>query len=191
MMRFFTSIALTVAIALTMSGCQTALDGQVVNESSIGPNLNRIQQIKSFKSTGRIGFITQNERRSVKFSYRYSPDKEKLELISPIGSLIASLTITPSGCKAMFGEDQITASSAQELLSKRLNLKLPQVSLHELLLGLPYWQSEGASPVSIDAYSINYQKFLSFNNCPVPTELKIYGQGTTILLRQNEILELQ
>ncbi len=190
-MRLFISFALIVALALTMSGCQTALDGKVVNESATGSNLNRIQQIKSFKSTGRIGFITQNERRSVKFSYRYSPDKEKLELISPIGSLIASLTITPSGCKAIFGDKKITATNAQELLSKQLNLNLPQVSLHELLLGVPYWQSAGACPVSMDTYSIHYQKFLSFNNCPVPTELKIYVQATTILLRQNEILELK
>ncbi len=191
MMRFVISIALVVAFALTMAGCQTPLDGQMVNESATWTSLNRIQQIKSFKSTGRIGFITQNERHSVKFSYRYSPDKEKLELISPIGSLIASLTITPAGCKAIFGDKTITATSAQELLAKQLNLNLPQVSFHELLLGVPYWQSAGACPVSMATYSIHYQKFLSFNNCPVPTELKIHGQATTILLRQSEILELQ
>ncbi len=187
---------MTLAAFMALAGCQSALEGGKMRHHEAATALTRLSKINSFKSSGKLGIITTQKRHSVSFSFRLDNGEEKLELISPIGSLIASITTSIEGKQgvhhvALIEDKRIEAGSMQELLKERLGIDLPPVSLSELLLGKPHWQRRGSNTVALGEFDISYQNFMTFNGCPVPTDIKIDGHGTTILVKQSKINELK
>lgn len=99
---------------------------------------NRLLQIKSYQASGKLAYISPEQRQSLNFIWKHSQNQSQLRLTTFLGQTVLNLTIDPSGAKVVTYNDQVfTHASASVLVEQLTGLQIPIDHLPQWLLGIP------------------------------------------------------
>ena len=98
----------------------------------------RLLQIENYQASGKLAYISPEQRQSLNFVWKHSPNQSQLRLTTFLGQTALNLTIDPSGAKVVTYDDQVfTHSSASILVEQLTGLKIPVDHLPQWFLGIP------------------------------------------------------
>ncbi|MGX9417190.1 lipoprotein insertase outer membrane protein LolB [Vibrio sp. WJH972] len=96
----------------------------------------RLTNLKHYKATGKLGFISPEERRSMTFFWQQEEERTQLRLTSLFGQTLLKLTMTPeeTSIETYLG-DQFQAADGASLLYQLTGLVVPLEQLPQWLKG--------------------------------------------------------
>ncbi|WP_215403577.1 lipoprotein insertase outer membrane protein LolB [Vibrio gigantis] len=99
---------------------------------------DRLLQIENYQASGKLAYISPEQRQSLNFVWKHSPNQSQLRLTTFLGQTALNLTIDPSGAKVVTYDDQVfTHASASILVEQLTGLKIPVDHLPRWFLGIP------------------------------------------------------
>ncbi|CAK1779978.1 Outer-membrane lipoprotein LolB [Vibrio crassostreae] len=99
---------------------------------------DRLLQIENYQASGKLAYISPEQRQSLNFIWKHSPNKSQLRLTTFLGQTALNLTIAPSGAKVVTYDDQVfTHASASVLVEQLTGLQIPIDYLPQWFLGIP------------------------------------------------------
>lgn len=99
---------------------------------------NRLLQIESYQASGKLAYISPEQRQSLNFIWKHSQNQSQLRLTTFLGQTVLNLTIDPLGAKVVTYDDQVfTHASASVLVEQLTGLQIPIDHLPQWLLGIP------------------------------------------------------
>ncbi|WKY58709.1 lipoprotein insertase outer membrane protein LolB [Vibrio sp. SNU_ST1] len=99
---------------------------------------NRLLQIENYQASGKLAYISPEQRQSLNFIWKHSPNQSQLRLTTFLGQTALNLTIDSSGAKVVTYDDQVfTHASASVLVEQLTGLQIPIVHLPQWFLGIP------------------------------------------------------
>lgn len=145
MTTYFRPFFIFLFSSLILSGCAT-LDTSTTNVEW-QTHQQRLNSISQYQANGKLGYISPQQRQSLNFQWKHSPDFSQLRLTTFIGQTALNLKITPSGASVETYEDETyTSHDAQSLIYRLTGLTLPVEQLNNWFLG---------SPIDADTYRLN------------------------------------
>ncbi|MDW6001554.1 lipoprotein insertase outer membrane protein LolB [Vibrio mangrovi] len=98
----------------------------------------RLQQIHTYQITGKLGYISPKERRSLNFQWKKSDSYSQLRLTTFLGQTVLKMDIHPQQADAETYEGKHYSAPTPELLLHQLTgLDIPLSSLSQWILGRP------------------------------------------------------
>ena len=129
-------IASLIFITLIMVGCSSIPEQPISVEWQT--HQSRLLQIENYQASGKLAYISPEQRQSLNFVWKHSPNQSQLRLTTFLGQTALNLTIDPSGAKVVTYDDQVfTHSSASILVEQLTGLKIPVDHLPQWFLGIP------------------------------------------------------
>ncbi|ASA55031.1 lipoprotein insertase outer membrane protein LolB [Vibrio gazogenes] len=126
-------VFLSIIILAGCSSVQTPL--QPVEWQS---HQQRLQQISTYQISGKLGYISPQERRSLNFQWKKSDHHSQLRLTTFLGQTVLKMDIDPQRAEAETYEGQhYTAQTPELLLHQLTGLDIPLSSLSQWILGRP------------------------------------------------------
>ena len=145
MTTYFRPFFIFLFSSLILAGCAT-LDTSTTNVEW-QTHQQRLNSISQYQANGKLGYISPQQRQSLNFQWKHSPDFSQLRLTTFIGQTALNLKITPSGASVETYEDETyTSHDAQSLIYRLTGLTLPVEQLNNWFLG---------SPIDADTYRLN------------------------------------
>ncbi len=131
--------------ALLLSGCASIESSQTNVEWQT--HQQRLASISQYQSSGKLGYISPEQRQSLNFRWQHAPQSSQLRLTTFLGQTALNLKITPTGAVVDTYDDKTyTSSNAESLIYQLTGLTIPVEQLHDWLLG---------RPTSADGYLLN------------------------------------
>ncbi|MGO1298007.1 MAG: lipoprotein insertase outer membrane protein LolB [Vibrio sp.] len=137
-MRFVTQrITLLVSLILLLAGCSSVTqspDYQV----DWSTHQARLNHIKQYTLSGKMGYISPQQRQSMNFQWRKRGENTDLRLTNFLGQTLLHLTMTKDGATIRTYDDKtLHDKDAQALVARLTGLRLPIIPLQKWVLGLP------------------------------------------------------
>ena len=189
---------LLLCAALTLGGCQSALESSRTSDgSSYWTQMRaKLTTITNLHVQGRLGLVGRQTRGSASFDYESKGDDFVLDLATTFGSGIA--VINSSGGKAWTTTSGklVEADSADELLRDLYGIDIPAAELKQAFLGLPVGEyqldAQGRLQHSrLGRYTISYTDFKEFNGYALPVNMTISNSQEDIKVKINKVLDVQ
>lgn len=131
--------------ALLLSGCASIESSQTNVEWQT--HQQRLASISQYQSSGKLGYISPEQRQSLNFRWQHAPQSSQLRLTTFLGQTALNLKITPTGAVVDTYDDKTyTSTNAESLIYQLTGLTIPVEQLHDWLLG---------RPTSADGYLLN------------------------------------
>lgn len=131
--------------ALLLSGCASIESSQTNVEWQT--HQQRLASISQYQSSGKLGYISPEQRQSLNFRWHHAPQSSQLRLTTFLGQTALNLKITPTGAVVDTYDDKTyTSTNAESLIYQLTGLTIPVEQLHDWLLG---------RPTSADGYLLN------------------------------------
>lgn len=123
-------------IALFMVGC-TSIPEQPTSVEWQAHSY-QLSQIQSYRASGKLGYISPEQRQSLNFTWTHSESSSQLRLTTFLGQTALNLTVSKNGAKVVTYDDQVfTHKSATVLVKQLTGLQIPVQHLPKWLLALP------------------------------------------------------
>ncbi len=136
-------VLLVVAIGL-LSGCASTDSMTNVEWQT---HQQRLSSITHYSNSGKLGYISPEQRQSLNYSWQYSPDSTKLRLSTFLGQTVLNLHADAQSASVKTYDDEIYyASSPQALIHQLTGLTIPVSELNDWMLG---------KPTNADGYQLN------------------------------------
>ncbi|WGV99585.1 lipoprotein insertase outer membrane protein LolB [Vibrio sp. YMD68] len=181
---------------LLLAGCSTLPESQTSVEWQA--HLDKLRSITQYQTTGKLGYISPEQRQSLNFQWKHTPELEQLRLTTFIGQTVLNLSITESGSVVNTYDNQtLSHPSADVLIEQLTGLTIPIEQLEDWLLGNPTladtYQLNDNNTLSILQKTVGQQQwqlqFLSYQDVeyqgsalPLPRKIKLIHQDTRINL---------
>ena len=132
----FRKIASLFIFSLILVGCSSIPEQPTSVEWQA--HQQQLKNIQFYQATGKLAYISPEQRQSLNFLWKHSPNFSQLRLTTFLGQTALNLTITPQGAKVVTYDDQVfTHSSASRLVQQLTGLTIPVDHLPQWLLGNP------------------------------------------------------
>ncbi|NLS11653.1 lipoprotein localization protein LolB [Vibrio sp. SM6] len=129
-------IALMVLTPLLLLGCSSVPQSTLPVQWQ--QHQKTLQQIDQFQVTGKLGYISPEERQSLNFFWHHQPYYSELRLTTVLGQTALKLAISPDGARITTYEDDVfEGQDATSLIYRLTGLRIPVTQLPAWLLGLP------------------------------------------------------
>lgn len=123
-------------LTITMVGCSSIPEQPTSVEWQ--SHQNRLLQIENYQASGKLAYISPEQRQSLNFIWKHSPNQSQLRLTTFLGQTALNLTIDSLGAKVVTYDDQVfTHASASVLVEQLTGLQIPIDHLPQWLLGIP------------------------------------------------------
>ncbi|UPR52855.1 lipoprotein localization protein LolB [Vibrio cyclitrophicus] len=123
-------------MAIIMVGCSSIPEQPTSVEWQ--SHQDRLLQIENYQASGKLAYISPEQRQSLNFIWKHSPNQSQLRLTTFLGQTALNLTIDSSGAKVVTYDDQVfTHASASVLVEQLTGLQIPIDHLPQWLLGIP------------------------------------------------------
>ncbi|MCF7354102.1 lipoprotein insertase outer membrane protein LolB [Vibrio sp. CK2-1] len=134
--RLTTTILAT--LVLILSGCSSVPPSQE-NYSVDWQNQKAVlEQLDTFKATGKIGYKDPEHRQSLNFILKQANSFSELKLLSVFGQTILTVQMTPTGAMVTNSDGKVqTAQQANALIQNLTGLAIPVSQLPDWIKGLP------------------------------------------------------
>lgn len=124
------------ALLMTLAGCTTVQTP--VTQVNWQAHQTKLEQLDQYRLSGKLGYISPQQRQSMNFQWIKSPDKTDLRLTNFLGQTVLHLTVDSHGAKVETYDDKVFTDPNPEVLITRLTgLVLPLKSLQDWIVGLP------------------------------------------------------
>lgn len=141
----FRKIASLIFFCLVIAGCVSVPEQPTSVEWQA--HQRQLQEIEYYQATGKLAYISPEERQSLNFLWKHSPNFSQLRLTTFLGQTALNLTINQYGAKVVTYDDQVfTHKSASHLVQQLTGLTIPVDHLPSWLLG---------NPIEADTYLLN------------------------------------
>lgn len=200
-MTFFRSLVFSLMVALLLNGCGINMPSQTQQHflSSQDPqwqqHLTKLKQIQAYQTQGQIGYISQKQRFSSRFSWYYqSPENYSLTLYSTLSSQTLTLRQQQN---QLYAFDQTGKAYPPEQLKQLLDNTVGRhFPLHQLALWLKgqpnekqvYKVGENHLLANFDyllqqtQWSVNYLNYHSLA-LPLPKDILLKSPTHTVKIR--------
>lgn len=132
----FRKIVSLIFFCLVVAGCVSVPEQPTSVEWQA--HQQQLQEIQYYQATGKLAYISPEERQSLNFLWKHSPSFSQLRLTTFLGQTALNLTINEYGAKVVTYDDQIfTDKSASRLVKQLTGLTIPVDHLPQWLLGNP------------------------------------------------------
>ncbi|OEF09020.1 lipoprotein insertase outer membrane protein LolB [Vibrio genomosp. F10] len=181
---------------LLLAGCSTLPESQTSVEWQA--HLDKLRSITQYKTIGKLGYISPEQRQSLNFQWKHTPVLEQLRLTTFIGQTVLNLSITESGSVVNTYDNQtLSHQSADVLIEQLTGLTIPIEQLEDWLLGNPTladtYQLNDNNILSTLQKTVGQQQwrlqFLSYQDVeyqgsvlPLPRKIRLIHQDTSINL---------
>ncbi|MGC9401292.1 lipoprotein insertase outer membrane protein LolB [Vibrio genomosp. F10 str. 9ZC157] len=181
---------------LLLAGCSTLPESQTSVEWQA--HLDKLRSITQYKTIGKLGYISPEQRQSLNFQWKHTPVLEQLRLTTFIGQTVLNLSITESGSVVNTYDNQtLSHRSADVLIEQLTGLMIPIEQLEDWLLGNPTladtYQLNDNNTLSTLQKTVGQQQwrlqFLSYQDVeyqgsvlPLPRKIRLIHQDTSINL---------
>lgn len=99
---------------------------------------DRLLQIENYQASGKLAYISPEQRQSLNFIWKHSKNQSQLRLTTFLGQTALNLTIDSAGAKVVTYDDQVfTDASASTLVEQLTGLQIPIDHLPQWFLGIP------------------------------------------------------
>lgn len=193
-MTFKPRIYLIFALLLTLAGCSMA--PEPVSEVQWQSHQARLASIDQFRLSGKMGYISPEQRESFNFQWQKQAGSSQLRLTNFLGQTILNLTISPQGARVETYDDQVySADNAEQLVWQLTGLDIPIALLQDWILGLPsqaddYVLNNSNTLQSLDknagdrSWHVDYARYREYpwqsSALPLPDKLKLTQNQTSI-----------
>ncbi|ELA8077281.1 lipoprotein localization protein LolB [Vibrio alginolyticus] len=173
--------------SLLLAGCSSVPES--VTSVEWQAHEQRLETIRDFQATGKLGYIGPDQRQNLNFYWKHSSALSQLRLTTILGQTALKLTITPQGATVETYDDQVLSSrSANQLIYRLTGLMMPVDHMPDWLLGLPTDADKfQLSPtntlqalnkqIGLNDWSIAYQRYGDVQwheqSLPLPNKLKL------------------
>lgn len=135
MTKHFRSLVILLAGLFLFNGCATIESTTNVEWQT---HQQRLASIDAYQSTGKLGYISPEQRQSLNFQWSYSADLTQLRLTTFLGQTALNLKATPQGATVETYDDQrYSAPTSQALIQRLTGLNIPVEQLNDWMLGRP------------------------------------------------------
>ncbi|TMX34109.1 lipoprotein insertase outer membrane protein LolB [Vibrio sp. Hep-1b-8] len=135
MTKHFRSLVILLAGLFLLNGCATIESTTNVEWQT---HQQRLASIDAYQSTGKLGYISPEQRQSLNFQWSYSADLTQLRLTTFLGQTALNLKATPQGATVETYDDQrYSAPTSQALIQRLTGLNIPVEQLNDWMLGRP------------------------------------------------------
>ena len=132
----FRKIASLIFFCLIVAGCVSVPEQPTSVEWQA--HQRQLQEIQYYQATGKLAYISPEERQSLNFLWKHSPNFSQLRLTTFLGQTALNLPINEYGAKVVTYDDQVfTHRSASKLVKQLTGLTIPVDHLPQWLLGNP------------------------------------------------------
>lgn len=130
--------AILATLVLILSGCSSVPPSQE-NYSVDWQNQKAVlEQLDTFKATGKIGYKDPEHRQSLNFILKHANSFSELKLLSIFGQTILTVQMTPTGAMVTNSDGKVqTAQQANALIQNLTGLAIPVSQLPDWIKGLP------------------------------------------------------
>lgn len=198
MIKFRQALSLFFA-SLLLFGCSSI--PETVTSVEWQSHQSKLKQITSYNITGKLAYISPQQRQSLNFQWKHSEKLSHLRLTTFLGQTALNLTITPQGAKVVTYDDEtFTEESATQLVYNLTGLMIPIDHMPQWLLGLPTGADQFQlnetntlaslnKKVGLRQWQLEYQAYKETTNLaensdvnplPLPSKLKFTQADTTI-----------
>ncbi|NGZ13266.1 lipoprotein localization protein LolB [Vibrio aestuarianus] len=156
----------------------------------------QLQKITQYQVSGKLGYISPQQRQSLNFFWQKQQDSSQLRLSTFLGQTVLNLSITPQGATAETYDDQVlSAVNVDALVYQLTGLEIPIEQLQYWLLGLPnqadsYQLNDSntlafldktiaATPWHLDYQQYQFQQFAD-QTIPLPSKMKLKQANTSL-----------
>ncbi|NVD07192.1 lipoprotein localization protein LolB [Vibrio sp. JPW-9-11-11] len=135
MTRLIRTLSVFLSATVFLAGC-TSLESTTNVEWQT--HQLRLANVHHYKSAGKMGYISPQQRQSLNFQWAHAPENTQLRLTTFLGQTALNLNATATGAYVETYDDQrFQAESPQALIHQLTGLNLPIESLNQWLLGRP------------------------------------------------------
>ncbi|MCZ4293973.1 lipoprotein insertase outer membrane protein LolB [Vibrio sinaloensis] len=135
MTKHFRSLVILLAGLILLNGCATIESTTNVEWQT---HQQRLASIDAYQSTGKLGYISPEQRQSLNYQWSYSADLTQLRLTTFLGQTALNLKASPQGATVETYDDQrYSAPTSQALIQRLTGLNIPVEQLNDWMLGRP------------------------------------------------------
>lgn len=190
----FRPLWLSLLTATLLFGCASIDTSQTNVEWQT--HQQRLASVSEYKSSGKLGYISPEQRQSLNFRWQHTNQHSQLRLTTFLGQTALNLKITPAGAVVETHDDQIyTSDTAESLVYQLTGLTIPVEQLRDWLLGKPTaadgYQLNDKNTLATLHKKINGQiwqlHYITYKDVvldgtalPLPQKLKLVQQNTSI-----------
>lgn len=166
------------------------------NDATWLQHLQQLKQIKQYQTTGQLGYISNKERFSTRFSWQYqSPQSYSLLLSSTISSSTLKFEMSPFGITISDHKgNQRSASDAKNLLREIIGTDIPLQQLGNWLKGQPdekadyqvginHLLASFSYSVEGDVWTADYLNYHTEQKIPLPKDILLKSHQQTLKVR--------
>lgn len=123
---------------IIVSGCTNFQSNQGDTSVDWANHQLKLEQLNTYKVTGKIGYKDPNNRQSASFILKHADQYSELKLLTFLGQTVLTLQMTPTGSMVTDADGGVrTASQANDLLKELTGLTIPVSELPDWIKGLP------------------------------------------------------
>ncbi len=130
-MKYF---IVTLLVGLSLTGC-SLIPWSSDDDSEVLTFLPA-DQLNQWDLTAKFSVSTKESTESGSIRWILNPDKERLDVLSPTGSVVAQLTMTESEARLKTDDRETVAKDAETLFREVMDLSLPVAALRYWVRGL-------------------------------------------------------
>lgn len=181
---------------ILLSGCSSIQDSFTNVEWQA--HQQRLALISDYKASGKLGYISPQQRESLSFYWQNAQHNSELRLSTFLGQTVLNMQITPALATVRTYEDETYSDvSADHLIARLTGLNLPVEQLNDWLLGKPTNADEFTvndtqtlatltKEINGQTWQLIYSSYQDVpflgSDLPVPYKLKLKQNDTTINL---------
>lgn len=141
-------------ITIVLAGCST-IPEQPTSVEWVSHQA-QLEKITHYQAQGKLAYIAPDQRQSLNFIWKHSPNESQLRLTTFLGQTALNLTVNEQGAKVVTYDDDVFAHRDASVLVKRLTgLSIPIQHMPQWLLG---------NPEQADMFSLNESNTLASLN---------------------------
>lgn len=141
---FFRTIVLTLSAIGLLVGCAST---DSITNVEWQTHQQRLSSITHYSNSGKLGYVSPEQRQSLNFHWQYTPETLKLRLTTFLGQTVLNLHADSESASVKTHSDEIYyAKSAQALIMQLTGLAIPVEQLNDWMLG---------KPTNADHYELN------------------------------------
>lgn len=198
---------LWLVVALYLSGCattstKTAQSGPTLKPSVLHQqHMDQITRIAQFSIKGRLGVVTKPKSFSARLAWQHRPNKDNIDVYSPIGGKVANIVKTPEHVILTDNGNKTTeAENVESLTEKTLGFQLPLSGLGHWALGRPSntdivnaitWDKHGRiNHMQQSGWDIEYKTYTNNAGYFLPKKITLTNEKMTLKLIIEKWLDL-
>ena len=130
--------AILATLVLILSGCSSVPPTQKNYSVDWQNQKTVLEQLDTFKATGKIGYKNPEHRQSLNFILKQANSFSELKLLSVFGQTVLTVQMTPTGAMVTNSDGKVqTAQQANALIQNLTGLAIPVSQLPDWIKGLP------------------------------------------------------